>query len=408
MADFLPEGSTSSRARANTMMRQRLKANWDKRCKYGVEDVDALPKSFSMNGALFSSKESSSEDNWCRLIDEGVVVDNDFWTGEPCVYAVIRKGVLKKWYDSLSDNFVGNIDKDHNRSIDLGTFTKKDLRLVALENGRYVIDANVKLDDGLYAVKDLKRMNNRTALSVEMFVNAEEFATAEKVTGDKNQGKYLVPLIDELKIEGYAVCLAPKSANSYKDGLLKKAGAINTNLTEDFNTMDDDEKKIEAVETEEETKVEDAEIDAAMAGEPVNSTEDTEVTEDVEETETTEETDATEEETTEETTEEAADESGTKEGEETTLSAIKEQIEQMKADLKAKDEKIAELEAEIAKKAKKEETFETELTNILSMATSSEPADNESVDATTSDDEKTKSEEVDAYAAAFADLDKEN
>ena len=151
--------------------------------------------------------------------------------------------MFKKWYDSITDVFVGTIDKDHNRSIDLGQFTKNDLRLVELEDGRYAIDVNVKLDQELYAVKDLLKMNNRTALSVEMFVNADEYATAEKVTGDKTQGDYLVPLIDDLKIEGYAVCLAPKSANSYKDGLLENAGATDINLIKEKEfSMNKDEE----------------------------------------------------------------------------------------------------------------------------------------------------------------------
>ena len=247
----LPSGTTASRAKANTTMRQKIKSKWDKKCRFEVETSEPLPKQFSLEGTNFSSSLKTEGENWCRLIDEGVVVDNNIFTGEPMAYAVVRKGVLKKWYDSLTDDFVGTIDKDHNRSIDLGQFTKNDLRLVELEDGRYAIDVNVKLDQELYAVKDLLKMNNRTALSVEMFVNADEYATAEKVTGDKTQGDYLVPLIDDLKIEGYAVCLAPKSANSYKDGLLENAGATDINLIKEkeFSMNKDEElKALEQVE----------------------------------------------------------------------------------------------------------------------------------------------------------------
>ena len=397
----LPKGTLASRAKANTTRRQALKTKWDRHCKYEAgDDMADLPKSFALDGTLFSAENvDSKSENWCRLLDEGVVVDNDFFTGEPYAYAVIEKSVIKKWYDTLPDNFVGRIDKDHNISIGLGTFTKKDLRLVETENGRYAVDVNVQLDHELYAVKDLLRENNRTALSVEMFVNAEEYAVASKVTGNKND-TYLVPLISELKIEGYAVCIAPKSANSYKDDLLEKA-SVNTNVTEESNMEDDEAKKTLEVEAEAETET------AEDASEEVKDTEESAEESKGEDAEV--ETDAEDAETEADADEADADEDGAetsdKDGEDK-LTAVEKTIEQLKSEIANLKEENADLKTKLSAKTQEKENFEERLTNILSMAASDEPSADEG-GATPEDKQTKKDEEVDAYAEAFANLNKE-
>ena len=390
----LPSGTTASRAKENTTMRQKIKSKWDKKCRYEVGTSEPLPRQFSLEGANFSSSLKTEGENWCRLIDEGVVVDNGFFTGEPMAYAVIRKGVLKKWYESLTDDFVGTIDKDHNRSIDLGLFTKKDLRLVELEDGRYAIDVNVKLDQELYAVKDLLKMNNRTALSVEMFVNADEYATAEKVTGDESQGKYLVPLIDGLKIEGYAVCLAPKSANSYKDGLLENAGSTDINLIKEkeFSMKKNEELKAPALEQVDASAGPDVEVTTEVAETEAVETPAVEATE-VEPVEAAEEAE-------QEVKEEAVSE------EEDKLSAIEAEIKNLKAENASLKEENADLKAQLTVKAEKAFATEERLTSILAMAASDAPTADEG-GKTTPEEEKNKTEEVDAYTAAFAELNKE-
>lgn len=390
----LPSGTTASRAKENTTMRQKIKSKWDKKCRYEVGTSEPLPRQFSLEGANFSSSLKTEGENWCRLIDEGVVVDNNIFTGEPMAYAVVRKGVLKKWYDSLTDDFVGTIDKDHNRSIDLGQFTKNDLRLVELEDGRYAIDVNVKLDQELYAVKDLLKMNNRTALSVEMFVNADEYATAEKVTGDESQGKYLVPLIDDLKIEGYAVCLAPKSANSYKDGLLENAGSTDINLIKEkeFSMKKNEELKAPALEQVDASAGPDVEVTTEVAETEAVETPAVEATE-VEPAEPAEEAE-------QEVKEEAVSE------EEDKLSAIEAEIKNLKAENASLKEENADLKAQLTLKAEKAFATEERLTSILAMAASDAPTADEG-GKTTPEEEKNKTEEVDAYTAAFAELNKE-
>lgn len=395
----IPKGTIASRAKANTTRRQKLKTKWDRHCKYGAESVDELPKSFQLEGTNFEADVNNGKaENWCRLLDEGVVVDNNFFTGEPYVYAVIKKSAIKEWYDTLPNSFVGTIDKDHNRSIGLGTFTKKDLRLVETDNGRYAVDVNVQLDHELYAVKDLLRENNRTALSVEMYVDADEYATAEKVTGDKSEGDYLVPLISKLKIEGYAVCLAPKSANSYKDDLLEKASATNTNFNEEFK-MNDEEKKADIEEGL--SEAEEQAVDAATGdpnAEPSNA--DPVVIDNTEDVENDEKegqpVDAeAEDEKTDETEDAPANDGEDK------LAAIEEQIKALKATIAEKDEKIASLEKQLSAKTTEQNDFESKLGSILALATSDEPT----VDESATTPEKTGNDElVDAYSSAFKDL----
>lgn len=395
----LPSGTTASRAKENTTMRQKIKSKWDKKCRYEVGTNEPLPRQFSLEGANFSSSIKTEGENWCRLIDEGVVVDNSFFADEPIAYAVIRKGVLKKWYESLTDDFVGTIDKDHNRSIDLGQFTKDDLRLVELEDGRYAIDANVKLDQELYAVKDLLRMNNRTALSVEMFVNADEYATAEKVTGDESQGKYLVPLIDELKIEGYAVCLAPKSANSYKDGLLENAGSTDINLIKEKEFSMKKNEELKALEQVDASAGPDAEVTTEVA-----ETEAVETPTEAVETEVVEATEVEPAEPAEEAEQEVKEEAVSEE--EDKLSAIEAEIKNLKAENASLKEENADLKAQLTLKAEKAFATEERLTSILAMAASDAPTADEG-GKTTPEEEKNKTEEVDAYTAAFAELNKE-
>lgn len=359
----LPKGSHASRIKANIAKRQELKKKWDRHCKYTAEDEN-LPKELILSVPVdvnFAAKDEKGE-NWTRLLDEGTVVDGDGY-----VYAVIRKGVLKKAFDAIPANFRGYIDKDHVRAIHLGYYGKDDLRLVPLGDDRYAIDVNVKLDHELYAVKDLIREGRHHALSVEMFTNVDEFATAEKVTGDKNQGKWLVPLIDELKIEGFAVCENPKNANSVNDGLLENASV------EEGNDMDKEElKKLQAeedadVENTEATADEDASTDAENEAEENKAVETPETgAEDTAEDNEEEVEGEDEKEAEPEANLEAKD---NQEGLEQLATAIKE----LRAELVEKDKKIAELEHQLSTKAEVKMSEADTIAQLLKFARGEEP-----------------------------------
>lgn len=383
----------AKRIKANVSHRQALKKKWDKKCRYEATEPEG-PLEFA--GKVAEADISANGDNYVRLLDEGVVVE-----GDGTVYAVIKKGVVKSWYDSLPKDFVGNIDKDHNRSIDLGTFTKADLKLVELEDGRYGVDVNVKLDDELYATRDLKRMGNRKAISSEFYSEQKEFIKQSVITGTEKNiygFDYLVPLIDEIQITGYAVVDSPKNANSYDESLLTKAS------TEKDITMTEEELKKQQ---EAEAAAAEAETEAAE-----------EATEEATEAEDGEQVDAAgvdienaelPAEETEEGGEEAEDESeATEDAEEVdeeqeeALKKFEAAIAELRDQIAEKDKTIADLEAKLSAKTSQKNAFMNKLETMLDFTTAAEKTDEET--ATTTPESKKEDEVLDEYAAAFKNL----
>ncbi len=351
----------------NVAKRQALKKKWDRHCKYGVEDQDLVAEVDTLftheREVDFSSK---NEENWVRMLDEGTVADGDGYC-----YAVIKKGVLKDFFDNLPDSFEGYIDRDHVYALRLGNYTKKDMKLVSTGDGRYGIDINVKLDDDYYATRDLLKQGEHRAVSVEMAIDFDEFGIADKITGDKNQGKYLVPIINKVNILGYAVCENPKNANSIKDDLLDKASAEGDDMNEDEleKLAAEDEQNAENAEkksdeaTENEAKAPDTGDE--KAGENLSAE-----TEEGEGDKEGAENDETPEAEGEKEPEAPDEDEETKAGLEQLGAAIKE----LRAELDEKKAKIAELENQLAAKAEKKQmsTAET-VAQLLNLAKGTAP-----------------------------------
>lgn len=393
-----------SMIKKNVMQRQALKKKWDRNCKYDAE----LPQGqIDFAGKATDADINKANDNYVRLLDEGVVIE-----GDGSVYAVIKKGVIKKWYDQLPDDFVGNIDKDHNRSIDLGVFRKSDLKLVKLDDERYGVDVNVQLDDELYATRDLKRMGNRKAISSEFYSEQNEFVKQSVITGSKKSVygfDYLVPLIDEIQITGYAVVDSPKNANSYDEDLLTKAST-----EKEVTTMTKEELKKLAAEGDEEAKAKLAELEADDATDDVEESTAGDPEEQADEETTDDQTDASagpgyegestddaETEDGEAETEDAADEED--KSEEEVAEKFETAIKELRAQIAEKDAKIAELEAKLSAKTKSKNAFLAKLESALDFTTAVEPGEDEGNADTTP--EKTEGDEIaDEYAAAFKDL----
>lgn len=388
----IPKGTIDSRIKKNVMHRQALKKKWDRHCKYNAAD------DYSQVGTAFAvDKFSEDKENWVRLLDEGVVVE-----GDSTPYAVISKGTIKKWFDTLPSNYEGYINKDHISGIDLGKFTKTELRLVELGDDRYGVDVNVKLDHELYATKDLLRSMNRKAISSEFFYEADEYVKASSATGDKSfPDWFLIPKISELSLVGYAVVDNPKNANSYDEDLLKKASVEGNAMTKEQKELLEAEEattEVEVEQTEETTeeateaveeKGEQAEQNSA-AGEEATEAETEEAAE-----ETTEEAAETE---AEETTEDTA------EGEsEDTADQLAAAINTLKAELEAAKSENADLKAKLSAKEEKEESLETKLKDVLSLASASDPTEAEGADVTPEDD-KEENSVVDAYKNAFKEI----
>lgn len=388
----IPRDSEAVRTRKNVMSRQKLKKKWDKHCKWAAEGEMGL------SGTSFAiDKFSEEQDNFVRLLDEGVVVEGD---GTP--YAVIAKGALKEWYDNLPRNFNGYINKDHISGLDLGKFSKDNLRVVEIGDDRYGIDVNVKLDHELYATKDLLHQMNRKALSAEFYYEADEYVKASVVTGEDFPDWYLIPKIDAVSIVGYAVVDNPKNANSYDENLLEKASSEERNdMPEELKAKLDEEEKVEASAgpgfdpeaeaaagippiEETEAPAEDAEAEAEVEA-PAEEAE----VEEVEETEATEEPEAEVEAETEPEVEEETDKV------EASIEEIGKQLEAFKAEIAEKDAKIAELEAKLAAKKVQKESFENKLAKLLNFASADEPTPAESAEPTPNEENK------DDYTAAL-------
>lgn len=376
----IPKDSEAVRTRKNVMSRQKLKKKWDKHCKWAAEGEMGL------SGTSFAiDKFSEEQDNFVRLLDEGVVVEGD---GTP--YAVIAKGALKEWYDNLPRNFSGYINKDHISGLDLGKFSKENLRVVEIGDDRYGIDVNVKLDHELYATKDLLHQMNRKALSAEFYYEADEYVKASVVTGEDFPDWYLIPKINAVSIVGYAVVDNPKNANSYDENLLEKASSDERkDMPEELKAKLDEEEKVEAsaspdvVAPEDEAPVEETEAETEAETETEAPAEEVEAP--------AEEVTEAEAETEVEPEAEPAEEDDKVEA---SIEEIGKQMEAFKAEIADKDAKIAELEAKLAEKAAQKENFENKLAKLLNFATTEEPTETEGAETTTT-------ETKDDYAAAL-------
>lgn len=101
-----------------------------------------------------------------RLLDEGAVVYAD-----GIIDFYIEKGTLSAYYDSLSDDYVGTINLGHMNFAEypkiLGTWTKKDLHLVDIGDGRQALDVDLHLNYEISDVRDLTLMPFDVAVSAE-------------------------------------------------------------------------------------------------------------------------------------------------------------------------------------------------------------------------------------------------
>lgn len=101
-----------------------------------------------------------------RLLDEGAVVYAD-----GIIDFYIEKGTLSAYYDSLPDDYVGTINLGHMNFAEypkiLGTWTKEDLHLVDIGDGRQALDVDLHLNYEISDVRDLTLMPYDVAVSAE-------------------------------------------------------------------------------------------------------------------------------------------------------------------------------------------------------------------------------------------------
>lgn len=209
-----------------------------------------------------------------RLLDEGAVV---YSGGELWFY--IMKGTLDKYLANLPDDYVGSINLGHQHIAEApwticGTWTKSDLHLVDIGNGRKGLDVDVRVDYGHPLVQAIARNGIDVGVSVEMKTHRNEAASL----------KYNVEMVDNLFIHDFAIVGECGNVNSSGLNLGGKEMDIKT-LSVLLNQAEDDELSIDALNE----ALEEGEVEAEVA-EAEAEVEETEVEAEVAEEATEEET----------------------------------------------------------------------------------------------------------------------
>lgn len=232
---------------------------------------------------------STEESNWVRLLDEGMVT---YAGGEPWFYIVM--GTLRKYYESLSNDYVGSINIGHT---DLATFperivgswTKDDLRLVDLGDGREALDVRLRLIEDHPLVKALRLMPFELGVSAEFYTNVNE-----ALTNNESLNPFKVPVVDAVNITDFAIVGDAGNVNSMGirlKGEKMEITQLTELLSEEGKSIEDVTTLLEGLDAPEATEPEVAEA----ATEP----EATEVEKEIEATEIAEAAEETEEATEE-------------------------------------------------------------------------------------------------------------
>lgn len=178
-----------------------------------------------------------------RLIDEGAIT----YEGGDDIRLYIKKGAVQAFYDSLSSDYVGYINLAHiditSLPLNLGTWTKDDLTVVDIGDGRKGLDVNVKLNRELHIVQDLLKQE------IPLCISAELRGTLDF----ESSFKFNAPFYNEIEIAGFSVVANPANVNSTGENLNSK-GDSEMNLWEKIlklSSENKEEKKNEALEKEE-------------------------------------------------------------------------------------------------------------------------------------------------------------
>ena len=220
-----------------TVRRKIAKKEWDEMITLSVNDTQAV-----------------------RLLDEGAVVmangNIDFY---------IQKGTLEKFLNDLEEDYVGTINVGHmdfaSFPFILGTWTKKDLHLVDIGDGRKGLDVDLHLDYENPLVKSLAMMPYSLGVSAEFYVHVNEEAS----------NRIGVEVIDDLFIHDFAIVGEAGNVNS--SGIKLKGGTkvtlkeltekLGVTESEVLDAVDESIEKEETLEAEPETDEKELEVDKA-------------------------------------------------------------------------------------------------------------------------------------------------
>lgn len=305
---------------------------------------------------------SVSDGQKVRLLDEGTVVDA---YGSPLFY--IRKGALKAFYDGLSDDYVGSINIGHTDLASfperiVGTWSKKDLSLVDIGDGRQGLDVNLRLMEDHPLVKALRLLPFSLGVSAEFGYHIDQEASET----------YQLEVLDAVNIYDFAIVGEAGNVNS--SGIELKGGVMTTQKKlsellggEVFEGADLEQlnKKLgEMIDAPETPEVPEVAPEAEPVAEPAEDTaevsaEPAEEPAEPEAEEVPEEAEEAAEEPAEEPVEEVPQES-----EAVDLSVVMKGIEDLKAEIAQLKSENEELKSKLSAKAKAEKEFVEKFKNL--------------------------------------------
>ena len=289
-------------------------------------------------------KLSVADNDWERLLSEGMITFGD---GTPYFY--IMRGTLARFYDALDPMYEGSVNIGHT---DLATFperiigkwTKADLRLVDIGDGRQALETRLNINPNHPLVQALEESEFDLGLSVEMSMNINE-----DLTNNADLNPFNVPIVDGVSIYDYAIVgnagdvesmgiklkgEIPKMDITKLKDLLDTEGT--TTLADITKLLDEAEKAPEAPEME---------------------------LEEVEEEESVEEAEESVEEAVEEV-EEAVESSIDLEEILTQIASMRDELEEIKGQLAEKNRIIEETKAKLAAKEADEKAFVEKFKNL--------------------------------------------
>ncbi len=136
----------------------------------------------------------------------------------------------------MSSDYVGYINLAHiditSLPLNLGTWTKDDLTVVDIGDGRKGLDVNVKLNRELHIVQDLLKQE------IPLSISAELRGTLDF----ESSFKFNAPFYNEIEIAGFSVVANPANVNSTGENLNSK-GDSEMNLCEKILKLSSENKE---------------------------------------------------------------------------------------------------------------------------------------------------------------------
>lgn len=195
---------------------------------------------------ILTLNNSYLKDNSVRLLDEGAIM----YEGGKRIRLYIMKGAIDKFYQSLSDDYVGYVNLAHidiwSLPLNIGTWTKQDLTVVDIGDGRKGLNVNAYINENLNIVKDLRAQEIPLSISAELQlqIDWEKTFTLDFLC------------VSGIDIKGFSVVGNPANTNStsielnvkgedemnLKDFLSGKEKSVEKPVEEPTETLETEEK----------------------------------------------------------------------------------------------------------------------------------------------------------------------